>query len=357
MCSIGGFISNPPLDPATARLLCRALIHYGQTRGQQSAGIYANGTVYKRAQSPATFIAARRKLNELFTAPVAVALTHTRAPTSGGLGHAQAQPFRKNNTVTVHNGWISNCDDLLTRWQLRKDAGVDSELITAFVAQFGPEMLPDFLDSTKGTVATAVLHNGKLYVARDGNPLEYLRLTLHDDTKITVFGSTEEQVRLASAMCWLLPATYNRTITLQSSEVFELTPDALVSNANSRFSCGFAYRNERKGKKDKGSHPYGRGYWHNGKFVPVNDNNIHTAPPQNGSADQWLAWAEARRKEALEKAEKSARPSQPNGHVPQGRLWYNDPRYDHIRGTGESDAPSAPIGALPPATAGTAQEE
>jgi len=215
MCSIGGFVSSVPLDPILSRRLCTALLWYGSDRGIQSSGCYINSKLAKAAVTPYDFIDTDEFIG-LFARPASMALTHTRTPTSGGLGDEQAQPFVQAGTAAVHNGWIMNTKELKQKWGITKPSGVDSELIVSFLARKGPHKLADFLESADGMSAVAAIHNDKMYLIRSGNPTYYCRLIIGEGECVTVFGSEGEAVKSALAHTWLLPQSYTIQGTQQN---------------------------------------------------------------------------------------------------------------------------------------------
>jgi hypothetical protein len=204
VCSIAGFISDAPLERSIARSLCHALLYYGAERGNQSAGIYVNGRLAKRAMAPDAFTESSEFFN-LFESDPSYALLHTRMPTCGGVGDAQAQPFEVNGTVSVHNGMYFNVAGIRHEWTLKKKSGVDSELVTRFVSSYGINRLPRFLESADGPSAVAVRYRDKLYLMRAGNPIVYATLAV-EGTNLLVFASTSQQLMRALAYCWLLPS-------------------------------------------------------------------------------------------------------------------------------------------------------
>lgn len=235
MCSIGGWISTDPLDPTTAMLLTRALIFYGAPRGRQSSGVWSAGTIVKRAMDPSKFINIRA-FRTLMETPSSMALTHTRQPTCGGTGDQQAQPFQLENTITVHNGCISNIGQTIEKFGLSKASGVDSELFTSFIAKHGIEALPDFFKFIVGSAAVAAVHGGNLYLMRSSNPVELFTLDLGNKKYLTVFGSTEQQVMNAIRNVWLLDLS-NRTKTLPWDKVVKLS-----ANGDTEEICDLASR-------------------------------------------------------------------------------------------------------------------
>lgn len=226
MCGIAGFICSQPLPRNTARALSEALLWYSAERGQQSAGIYVNGRTLKRAIDPGSFIELSA-FHNLFDKPPTVALLHTRQPTCGGLGDAQAQPFQRGGTVTIHNGMVWECSEVKAQWGIKKPSGVDSELICSFVAKLGGERLPEFLESSYTLSAVAAWHQQKLYLMRDGNPTSYTFLNLADGSRLFAFASTEGILEAALGHCWLLPSGLNIQST-SDGQLYHATPAALT---------------------------------------------------------------------------------------------------------------------------------
>jgi hypothetical protein len=256
MCSIGGFISAVPLEKETAKRLCRALLFFGSSRGQQSAGIYVNKKLYKRAIHPAEFIY-DDAFDELFDIDPSCALVHTRQPTSGGTGNEQAHPFWIGNTISVHNGGIFNCAELKKKWSLEKPSGVDSELVTAAIEAYGIAKLPEIIKDVSGSAAIATIHNDELYLMRDGNPLEYyeIKLTHADGTtsNLLVFASTMSQLKDAIQHCWLM-RNLGTSITLPSAKIFKCSPSGVLTESGSFSTASYFISS-----MSSSSHYYGGG--------------------------------------------------------------------------------------------------
>ena len=210
MCSISGFLSSKPLNNNLAQRLASALLHYGAERGNQSAGIYINKKLYKKAIPPGKFIN-DAAFKAMFFGKNNQCLLHTRYPTCGERGDNQAQPFQQSETVTVHNGWYTNLQELKQRWNIQKHSGVDSELITSFIESYGIASLPEFLETTSGVSAIATIHKNKMYLMRAGNPIAYTTLTLSGGIKLFIFASTAEILESALKYCMLLPRTVELT--------------------------------------------------------------------------------------------------------------------------------------------------
>lgn len=238
MCSIGGFISSQPLPADITRGLLRALLFYGEQRGSHSAGVFVNNQLIKRAVPAKEFI----NLDEVKAAinvEATMALIHTRFPTSGGQEDIDAHPFRFGDTTVVHNGHISNPELLRNKFALPKQTEVDSEVLAAGLHTLGPMRFLDMISEAQGSAAMAAIHEGALLLARDGNPLEYFRLTTdlgaEEPCHVFAFASTESQLMNALRFCWLLPA-FDRPITLMTNQLFSVDPKAGVGTTLGRFS-------------------------------------------------------------------------------------------------------------------------
>jgi len=204
MCSISGFISNSPIDKNLAKRLSKALLFYGRERGEQSAGIYVNGVVTKQAVDPAVFVETD-SFSKAFEGndPIMV-LCHTRQPTCGDRTDKQAQPFRQGEVTTIHNGCFFNIKGLKNEWNLKKTSGVDSELVTSFINQYGVQKLPEFIKSTDGPSAIAAIVNGELFIAKAGNPLVCTSLVFKGGQRLLVFASTKTILENALKYCLLV---------------------------------------------------------------------------------------------------------------------------------------------------------
>lgn len=224
MCSIGGFLTSKPLDSWTASALARALLFYGQSRGQQSAGVLYGTRLLKKAVSPAR-LPDSPEWSSIFEEEANICLTHTRHPTSGGRGDPQAQPFLHDTVATVHNGWFINLAELKKSFAIDKPSGVDSELACRYVQAFGPESLPDFIKAAIGSSAIACKHSDALYLIRSGNPLCYCFLTLTDNTKIFFFAS--EPTQLARAIRYVFLIDDLTIKELKEGLLFRASPTAL----------------------------------------------------------------------------------------------------------------------------------
>lgn len=235
MCSIAGWITPSPLSPESARRLAQGLLYFGMDRGQQSAGVLWGGTLLRRAMRPDDFIFTKEFIDLFATSSGSpICLLHTRQPTSGGTGDEQAQPFVRGKAATVHNGWFWNCSEVKAEFSLRKKSGVDSELVTAWVNAYGPESLPEFIESTEGSSAIACKHEENLFLIRDGNPIVTAQLKLGTGQPILLFASTAKQ--LISALRYTYLFTDVRVQEMKEGVLFHATPAGLEQLTSKKVS-------------------------------------------------------------------------------------------------------------------------
>lgn len=233
MCGIAGFISKKPLSSWASERLCSALLYYSEDRGSQSTGIFINGTLFKKAMNACEFIELD-EYNKLFTQDTSAALLHTRQPTSGGKGDDQAQPFISGTTVTVHNGWFTNIHELKRRWNIQKASGVDSELVTSFIDSYGIMKLPQFLKSSEGSSAFAIIYKNELYLMRSGNPTAYTIIDLADGNTVFVFASTPKILAMAIRYVWLIQP-YHSIKETKEGILLHITPE-IITKMSARVS-------------------------------------------------------------------------------------------------------------------------
>lgn len=199
MCSIGGAVFKEGLTPDEALRLANALLFFGRDRGDQSAGLWIEGMggpPFKRATDVASLInstAYKNLFNNVQPQKRFVLLTHTRLPTCGGRTDADAQPFKAGDTVTIHNGMISNPSQLDRQFKLKRRTLVDSEVFTRYINRYGMRNLPKFLKAMSGSMAVVAYKAGRLYAFRDGNPMWVA--TIKDEGLI--WASTKEMLHNA----------------------------------------------------------------------------------------------------------------------------------------------------------------
>lgn len=293
MCSISGFISQYPLDRETSKRLSSALLFFGSIRGNQSSGIYTNGKIVKKAIEPAKFIVKNDFLDQFKKKPDIV-LCHTRMPTCGGTGDEQAQPFLQNETITVHNGYYHNIEELKAKWNIVKNSGVDSELVTSFIDSYGIKELPKFLESTSGVSAIACLHKNQLYIATHGNPVNYTRLSVGGN-HVLIFASTSDILEKALNHVWLGKWNIEK---VKDNTFFMVTPKRLKElskikgksyiewdydwkhDLTDSFDYMTGYSNKKGTKRERLKRI--AGYEYQGMIDSMSDNDIEKALDDNG---------------------------------------------------------------------------
>lgn len=227
MCGIAGFYAPTGLESGTAKNLARAMLYYAAERGTQSGGAWVDGRLAKRAIDPFKF-ACTDEFEALFPddTSVSFALLHTRQPTSGGRDDAHAQPFVWGDTVTIHNGVISNHDELKQEYGLENPSGVDSELIAEYAEKYGAERLPEFFKALRGSMAVACYQKGRLYLAREFNPLTGMYVKPNGGHPFYAFASTDDILLSALRYLWLLPNNTKGDF-IASQQIYKVRSDEL----------------------------------------------------------------------------------------------------------------------------------
>jgi asparagine synthetase B (glutamine-hydrolysing) len=286
MCSISGFLTKNPLDPIDAKRLCTALLWYGQERGQHSAGVYFNKHIIKDAVHPSKFISSKEFM-ESFSEGVSLAICHTRQPTSGGREALHAQPFMIDSTVTAHNGMLWDCEKIKKRWELKKKTDVDSELFTRFIDEYGVLRLPEFVESTAGNSALAIMQSDKLYLFRDGNPLCFISFDVPGN-EVFAFGSTADILMSALKNIWLIPPSMRPAFLddgilhiAESSGVHALTK----KRASHTWQNGGRHWESEEGWERRGNTLYRKGAGYTGYTAPGSSKGGHSAPTQPPAVD------------------------------------------------------------------------
>lgn len=238
MCSISGWISDKPLSPTDRLRLACGLLFYGEIRGSHSAGIKLGHRLVKKALDPMKFIRTDEFADVFTENDGLICLAHTRAPTSGGRGDKDAQPFVSGGAATVHNGMIHNCPELIKKFDLQKaDSQVDSSLYAAFVDRYGAAMLPEFIAETFGPSAVAAEDPTGLYLVRAGNPISLISIVTPDKIKVTVWASTYSILADALRYTWLWPNNL-KPQDLPERQLFSVSPDG-VTKIGDKFKHGY----------------------------------------------------------------------------------------------------------------------
>lgn len=135
MCGINGLISKHGVFQYYVDDLFTNLIRMGSIRGEDSTGIFGvtkeghcdvlkgdtDGYIFTRTDNFGKFLKRAGQYR--------IMVAHNRAATTGSVSAANAHPFQEKHIVLVHNGTISNKEDL------NKEVEVDSHAIAHALAE------------------------------------------------------------------------------------------------------------------------------------------------------------------------------------------------------------------------------
>ncbi len=202
MCGIFGFVSSgkSKLQYQEVKSIVDNLFVLSESRGKESSGIAIksdekqNISVLKKSIPASKFIKSK-DYNKLLESSLKAStdkatpfslIAHARLVTNGTQeNNNNNQPVIKNNYVAVHNGIITNVDDLWEKnLNLQREYEVDTESMLALLKKYQdegkniPSSLEQLFHDIKGTVSTAILsatndivilatNNASLYYAFD----------------------------------------------------------------------------------------------------------------------------------------------------------------------------------------------
>lgn len=181
MCGIAGFhIKNPKVarSEEAINLVADKLLLGIEQRGKHATGYVAvsedGSVVLDKSDVEATeFI----KVRDAIPANVRTLLLHTRYFTKGEPSNmGNNHPVVYKSCFTIHNGSISNDDDLFREFNLKRNYEVDTEIIPAMLDKFGlgdMEHIKEALTKFRGPLAIATIdpvnHPNKLLLAKGLN--------------------------------------------------------------------------------------------------------------------------------------------------------------------------------------------
>jgi glucosamine--fructose-6-phosphate aminotransferase (isomerizing) len=216
MCGIFGLIANPAsgLNQKKSNEIIEKLFLLSESRGKESAGIAVKNTADKKIQVLKHSIPASQligsleykkfienSLQSLFDvnnktcSPFAV-IAHARLVTNGSQeNNNNNQPVIKAGSVAVHNGIITNVDELWQKYQhLGREFEVDTEVFIAIIKHniaIGKSIIDAVqlaYQEIKGTASTGILFSefNKVIVASNNASLYY---TFNKEKGMLIFAS------------------------------------------------------------------------------------------------------------------------------------------------------------------------
>lgn len=184
MCGIAGFYFKNPDEFTLSSGEIEDLVdwlHLGiEHRGTHATGIaaqdkYGESMLEKSDMTASKFMFWRRDVMD----DVRAVILHTRLHTKGKPENLlNNHPVQYENIMMVHNGHISNDDELFKDEELKRFAEVDSEIIPALLHKYSMTEPKEALEKMSGGFAIAALDSsepGKLLLAKgSSSPLVYL---------------------------------------------------------------------------------------------------------------------------------------------------------------------------------------
>jgi asparagine synthetase B (glutamine-hydrolysing) len=186
VCGIGGIVryGERPIAPWQVEMLGCSL----EYRGNDATGLavqFKDGSIeVQKDHEPAwRFLSARNNYDwlrrQLERPDHLLVLVHTRKMTKGSqFQNKNNHPMHAGESAIIHNGVISNDDQLFRQLDLERQAETDSDIIRAMVDKWGLERKlvgrEGKLTKIIGSVASAAIHPkfpNRLLLLRSNNPL------------------------------------------------------------------------------------------------------------------------------------------------------------------------------------------
>lgn len=259
MCGIAGvYLKNPDFVRKHEGLeyFVNALFLGIESRGKRATGIVAvqpggHGTQIEKADICASdFIEARDPLPE----HTRIVLCHTRYDTKGDpKNNDNNHPVVVGTTFAIHNGSVSNDDEVFKAYQLDRKAEVDSEAIAALVEKYGLDKAAFSLEKLKGSIATALIDPIKfpdtLVLARAANtPIEVV-----ENADFIVWASTRKAIEDAWGLVLGTPPKWNKFHTFKEGEIWKVEDGKVTKDnftVNRTYSTNYGNRTTHSKSKE-----------------------------------------------------------------------------------------------------------
>lgn len=183
MCGICGIRTFG--DKPIPRVMFDLMLVDNQRRGSQATGVaiqHRDGKIFvHKSDVPAwnlvTSHAYKEFMSEHLTDEAITVLGHCRWATKGPPDvNNNNHPMWGGTTALIHNGHISNDDDLFKELKLKRKAETDSDILRAIIDEHGfTAKAISTLSKCWGSAAIAAVSTdfpGELFLARSGNPLQ-----------------------------------------------------------------------------------------------------------------------------------------------------------------------------------------
>ncbi len=218
MCGIGGFFISPKSTLLTTSNIGKlekfttALLKLLQNHGKDASGlaiIRSDGVkVFKQPVSSLELIelpSFKEFVRTHLTSKTISVMVHTRLPTCGDKNNNDNNhPVIHGNVIGVHNGHISNHDDLFKKLKVKRTSEVDSEVIFALLNQAWDheiKITSNFrdIDYTDGVVKTAYSLKGSFtYAAVNVDIPDRMALVRSGNGCVIVKGLQKEEEMMIS---------------------------------------------------------------------------------------------------------------------------------------------------------------
>lgn len=200
MCGIAGYYSFGKYKPS--KVILESILTKLQVRGTDATGVAfidKNNKlkVIKNNNRAVDFISFDSDWNELLEEDVpSYMIMHTRAATKGcEKNNKNNHPIYRNGLAIIHNGIISNDDDLYEEYKFKRDGEVDSEIILALLEKDRDKSWTERIkniNSLLGNFAVAAIDTklpNTLCLFRHSSPIV---LAIDEEKDIMYFASTKK---------------------------------------------------------------------------------------------------------------------------------------------------------------------
>jgi len=201
MCGIAGIYLRDPDLPVNRDDITSTLLSEIEARGQHATGVVAldaEGVAeWQKAACDATTFNRYRRIIPNTARSI---LGHTRWATQGLPAFMENNhPIRRGPFYIIHNGHVTNDEELFEKAERHRFGDVDSEAIAAHLASLGElSRLPEVMEEIDGDAAVAALDErdcARLMLARGRSS----PLWVYAGVKVVIFASTESAVVKAHA--------------------------------------------------------------------------------------------------------------------------------------------------------------